>query len=177
MALFRICLTGDDTFPNTVLLVDFLELVTSNSSLVSFSWQVGPGMSWDMNISSLPLSRTSPCSNTCLGVSVVSSLDPLCPGAAQLLVQLAQHLTCQQKVTILLKMGKKSKLFALLEHILNRRHFPPLACCFLIQIMSLIEFMLQPSKRVALTQLKWTVGMTMISARTKKFSTKHLPRA
>lgn len=125
MALFCICQAGDDTFPNTVLLVDFLELVTSNSSLVS--WQVGPGMSWDIDISSLPHQHNQTLFQDLpgglSGLQHRTSMPWGCTAADT--ASPVSHLMCQQTVT-LLKMGNKSKLFALLEHILlNRCSFPP----------------------------------------------------
>lgn len=53
--------------------------------------------------------------------------------------QLSQHLVslASRQLLHFCKMGKKSKLFALLKHLLNSCSFPPLACYFLTQTISL----------------------------------------
>lgn len=72
---------------------------------------VGPSVTWD--ISSLQIwsegatyhvSTTSPGPRACPGVPVASSMEPQCPGVAQLLATASpvSRLTCQQTVTSLL---------------------------------------------------------------------------
>lgn len=110
MAVFCICLTGDDTFPNTMLLVDFLELVTSSSSLVS--WEVGPGMSWDTG--SLPHQQNQPLFQDLPGgLSDLQHGAPVPWGCGT--ASPASHLTSQQKVTLLLKWVRRVNYFLCLN--------------------------------------------------------------
>lgn len=171
------CHTGGDTLHDTVLPAGLLVLVISKPipcQLVCGSQHhLGHQLITDLEQrGNLPRQHIQPWFQDLPGVPICLQHGGLHSCWTQLTRRLAS--LASRQLLHFCEMGKKSKLFALLRHILNSCSFPPLACYFLTQIISLTQFMLQPREAVALAQPKWTVGMTTVSAGRKKFSIKFI---